>query len=294
MSGPVLRRRLPTTAGVPAPADKRFRRPDVRPGRRRRGMQLIRRTALFVAGAVVAAGGMLWSVRAVLGAKALRVSQLTIRGNTQLSNGEVEALIDGVRGENILLVDLDRYRRNLMDSPWVAGATFRRVLPSTVDVRIVERTPMAVARLDQQLYLVDSSGVIIDEFGPQYREFDLPVIDGLVTTPRHGSPMVDPARALLVERAFEELRARPDLRQRISQIDVSDARDVVVLLDNDAALVHLGDGRFVERLKTYVELGPTLQERLRDIDYVDMRYDERVYVRSASDKGQKTQGKGQK
>ena len=97
-----------------------------------------------------------------------------------------------------------------------------------------------------------------------------------------------------MERVFEELRARPDLRQRISQIDVSDARDVVVLLDNDAALVHLGDGRFVERLKTYVELGPTLQERLRDIDYVDMRYDERVYVRSASDKGQRGRGRGEK
>ena len=120
------------------------------------------------------------------------------------------------------------------------------------------------------------------------------VVDGLVRMPARGAPAADPVRALLVERVFEDLRARPDLRQRVSQIDVSDARDVVVLLDTDATLVHLGDGRFVERLKTYVELGPALQERLRDIDYVDMRYDERVYVRSGTPEAQKSTVKGRK
>jgi len=286
-----LRRGLPATASVTAPADRRFRRPDVRPGRRRRVAQLIRRVGLIVLVVVGASAATVWSAHAVLSAKSLQVRTLTMRGNAWLSNGEVEALLDGVRGENILLVDLDRYRRRLMDSPWVAGATFRRVLPATLEVRIVERVPMAIARLNQQLYLVDGTGMLMDEFGPQYREFDLPVVDGLVITPKHGSPTVDPTRALLLGRVFDDLHARPDLRRRVSQIDVSDARDVVVLLDGDSALVHLGDGRFVERLKTYVELGPTLQERLPDIDYVDMRYDERVYVRSGTpSRGQRVDG----
>ena len=294
MSAPSFRRRVPASAGVPAAADKRFRRPDVRPGRRRRMFQFIRRLVLLVAAVGVAVYGGAWSVRTLRAAPRLRVATITIHGNSRLSNGEVEALLDGVRGENILLADLDRYRLRLMSSQWVAGATIRRVLPSTVDVVVVERTPIAIARLGQALYLVDGRGVIIDEFGPQYREFDLPVVDGLVTTPARGTPTADPARAQLVERVFEDLRARPDLRQRVSQIDVSDARDVVVLLDTDATLVHLGNGRFAERLKTYVELGPTLQERLPNIDYVDMRYDERVYVRSTAGKGPKAKGQGQK
>jgi cell division septal protein FtsQ len=45
-------------------------------------------------------------------------------------------------------------------------------------------------------------------------------------------------------------------------------------------LVHVGDARFAERLQTYVDLMPALHERLTDIDYVDMRFDDRVYVRS--------------
>jgi cell division septal protein FtsQ len=63
-------------------------------------------------------------------------------------------------------------------------------------------------------------------------------------------------------------------------VDVSNDRDVVILLEGEAALVHLGDERFMERLRRYQELAPALQERLREIDYVDMRFDERVYVKS--------------
>src|ERR1043166_4878809 len=117
----------------------------------------------------VAAG---WTYSAVVGAHWLAINRVTVGGNARLSTGEVAALIDNMRGKNILLVDLETYRNQLLDSPWVATATLRRVLPSTVEVRITERAPWALARLGQQIYLVDGTGLIIDEFGPQYRDMD--------------------------------------------------------------------------------------------------------------------------
>jgi cell division septal protein FtsQ len=68
---------------------------------------------------------------------------------------------------------------------------------------------------------------------------------------------------------------------RVSQIDVSDARNAVVLLDGDPTSVRLGDEHFVERLESYVELAPALRERVPEIEYVDMRFGDRVYVRPA-------------
>ena len=65
----------------------------------------------------------------------------------------------------------------------------------------------------------------------------------------------------------------------MSQIDVSDAHDAVVLLDNDPALLHLGEERFRERLQAYLEIAETLRERIPDIDYVDLRFEQRVYVK---------------
>ena len=67
-----------------------------------------------------------------------------------------------------------------------------------------------------------------------------------------------------------------------AQIDVSDAHDALVLLEGDSALLHLGEDRFLERVQSYLDLSPTLRERVSDIDYVDLRFDSRVYVRPAT------------
>lgn len=275
-----LRRGPASTAGVAAPADKRFLRPDVRPGRHRRLGVLIGRAVVALAAVLLIAGGVAWARHALFTSRWLAVSRIVVRGNVRLSQSDVEALMSGVRGENILEVDLDQYRRRLMDSPWVANATMWRVLPATIEVQVVERVPMAIGRLGQQLYLVDREGVIIGQYGPQQRDFDLPIVDGLGSTAAGGGSGLDPARVQLAEKFLDALQPRGDLRQRISQVDVSSPHDVVVLIDQDPALLHLGEDRFVERLQTYIELAPTLQAKVANIDYVDLRFDDRVYFRS--------------
>jgi cell division septal protein FtsQ len=164
----------------------------------------------------------------------------------------------------------------------VADVALRRVLPSTVEVFVSERQPMGVCRLGRALYLVDAEGTVIDEYGPQYAEFDLPIIDGLVRAPSSGQPSLDEHRAALAARAIEAIAPRRDLANRVSQIDVHDAHDVVVLLQDDAALVHLGEDRFLERLQAYADLAQALRDRVPEIDYVDMRFEDRIYVRPAS------------
>jgi cell division septal protein FtsQ len=109
----------------------------------------------------------------------------------------------------------------------------------------------------------------------------LPIIDGLVRSPASGQPSIDEARAELAARLIESLAARKDIARKVSQIDVRDAHDAVVMLQDDAALLHLGDDKFLERLQSYVDLAPALREQVSEIDYVDLRFGERVYVRPA-------------
>ena len=265
-------------AGIAAPADKRFRRSDYRPGRRRTG-QLIARfwkpaVAVLGAGAVLmAAFGLL------ITAPVFAVDRVVVRGQHRLSSADVEALLTGINGRNILRVDLESYRKKVLASSWVEAASLRRVLPSTIEVRVVERMPVAIARLHQQLYLVDAAGVVLDEFGPPYRDFDLPMVDGLTgQTAARGAARIDPGRIQLVDRFLQSFADRVDLRERVSQIDVSNAADLIVLLDDDAAYLHLGTDQFVERLEFYLQLLPTLGEQFQQIDYVDLRFQPRVIV----------------
>lgn len=260
---------------VTAPADKRFLRAHVRPVRRRAAW----RTAIRVARSLVIAAVVVFGVyrlgAAVADAPVWRIDRITVRGTERLARTDVLALVDGLRGQNIFRADLDAARRRLLESPWVADAVLRRRLPASVDVAIVERRPMGIGRLASRLFLIDDRGTLIDEYGPKYAEFDLPIIDGLAAP---GRTQIEAPRIDLAARVVAALAGRPDLAKRVSQIDVTDASDAVVLLDTDGALLRLGDRDFLERLEGYLDLAATLRERVPAIDYVDLRYGGQVFV----------------
>jgi len=272
---------------VAAPADKRFRRAHVTPKGRRAWRRPSWWTLARLSIVLLLVGfAMYRAVELVLSAEALTVTRITVRGNERLSRGEVLALLEGLRGESMVTADLERWRRKLMSSPWVADAALRRELPGTLAVLVSERQPMAIGRIRDVLYLIDHRGTIIDEFGPNYAQFDLPIIDGLASRPP-GATLVDDSRASLAARLILELQRRPDLSARLSQIDVTDVHDAVVVLKDDTALVHLGTEKFIERVQSYIDLIPALRERVPDIDYVDLRFDERVYVRPSRGRRQR-------
>ena len=272
---------------VTAPADRRFRRAHLKPGRKRAGALARRsRAAMVVIVIALASYAGHRAIAVVAALEMIHVDQINVKGNHRLSNGEVLAMLESLRGRSVLSVDLDDWRGALLNSPWVADASLRRTLPSTIDVEIVERAPLGIARINGSLYLVDDRGSVIDDYGPNYADLDLPIIDGLAGASQGGSETppgevsANVYRALLARRLLEALRTRNMVGQ-ISQIDVSDSRNAVVLLEGDPTLIRLGNERFVERLQSYLELAPALRERVPVIDYVDFRFDERVYVRPA-------------
>ena len=258
--------------------DRRFRRAHVRPSTRRRTSATKRRlvgAALIFCGVALAA----FFLPGVLsGAGFLRVTTIAVRGHEHVSPGEVLALIGPLRGQNILMADLETYRQHLMASGWVKTATLRRVLPSTIEVSVEERDPIGLARVGGRLYLIDGEGTVIDEYGPRFAEGSLPIIDGV-------SPGIDGAidetRAQLVSSLVAALEALPELSSRISQINVEDPYDAVVLLNDGPTLIHLGNEQFAERLREYLDLAPALRAHVADIDYVDLRFDRRVFIRPA-------------
>ena len=276
---PTIRRGLPRpAAGIPVPADKRFRRSDIAQGRRRNWRALLFRAAWIGGAGIVGLGLLVWIGHGLLDTAALEVDHVQVQGRVRLSMEEIDAHLDGLRGQNILKVDLDEYRARLLESPWVESAELWRVLPSTVHVRIVERTPLAVARLHGQLYLVDAEGVIMDSYGPRYGDLDLPVVDGLMTDGPDG-PVVGGEGIGLVQRVFHEVSAQPRLFRRLSQLDVSNPRNAVVLLQGEPAELRLGDREFLERLERYEDIEPRLREQRQVVEYIDLRFGDRIWVK---------------
>ena len=265
---------------VKAPAEKNFRRASVKPVKKKgAGRQLSRR--LLIAG-VLGMLGLYVAYRAtslVLTASVLQVQTIDVNGNLQLTDGEAQALLAGLHGRNILTASLDQYRDRLLQSPWVADAALRRVLPGKVQVFVSERRPIGLCRLRGELYLIGRDGTILGEYGPQYAEFDLPIIDGVLRKQPRGEPSIDERRTELAGRLLEDVGAHRELAALVSQVDVSDVHDAVVLLDADGARLHVGTEKFADRLRGYLEMAEALRARVSEMDYVDLRFDGRIFVR---------------
>ena len=264
---------------VAVSADRRFHRAHVKPARRRgvwRG---------DVIAAVKYGVALLLLLTAVVKVATFvstsprfKVDHISTSGNQRVSSDTVRAMLSGLRGENILFADLERWRTTLLESPWVRDVSFRRSLPSTVEVLVHERTPIAIGRVGSRLFLVDERGASIDEYGPQYVGLDLPIVDGLASG--KGDTM-DQERAAMAARLIVAIRQKPAIADKLSQVDVTDLHNATVLLNHDAAQLRIGETRFLERLESYLSLSATLHQRVPNIDYVDLRFDGRVYVKPA-------------
>lgn len=259
------------------PHDRRFRRSRARGEQSPRQRWLARLWSATKIGVVVGLSG--WALAFVYtmatASAWFTVRDLRVQGNQRLSTGEVSMLLDGLRGANVVVTSLEPWRERLMGSPWVKDAALRRVLPDAIDVTIVERRAAAIVRAGRTLQMMDAEGVLIDEYGPRYASLDLPLLEGINLA---GDAAPDQARTALAIDAIGEL-ATAGMLWRVSQIDVSKPHDVVVTLNDDMTLLHLGDARFAERLQSYLDMARRLQAMATELEYVDLRFDDRVYIR---------------
>ena len=279
---------------VKAPADKRFKRGRVKTPRKaaRRWTGLVRPVVKWSLVVLLVAYATGRAVALVTEAPALRISHIAVHGHQHLRPADVLSRVRLLDGQNIVRADLEAARRRLLGSPWIADATLRRQLPATIEIQIEERQPVALARIGRGgLQLIAGDGMVLGPAGAAQTVYDLPIADGLTPVPGRslsgpglgvGVPArVDPERAGLVGRLVESLRQDEGLLKLVSEVDVTDVEDAVVLLGDDPARVHLGDEDFARRVRAYRDLAPTLLQHVPAIDSADVRYDGRVFVRPA-------------
>ena len=78
---------------------------------------------------------------------------------------------------NIFSISLEDVKKRLEGITWIRSVIVQRQLPSTIYIRVAERTPIAILQSNQKLYLVDAEGVVLENDG--IGDFDnLPIIIG--------------------------------------------------------------------------------------------------------------------
>jgi cell division protein FtsQ len=146
---------------------------------------------------------------AATGSPLLDLDRVEVEGAVHTSPGEAR-FASGLRlGEPLVDVDEEAAARGVERLPWIERATVRRRWPGQVEIRVVEREPVAVTAVESGgAALLDATGRVLQwADGPLP---GLPVLTGLAPAGPPGSTLPpDGVAALSVAVALpEELRSR--------------------------------------------------------------------------------------
>ncbi len=203
----------------------------------------------------------------------MRLQKLTVEGRGMTSREDLLAAVDADRGMPILAIDMAKARAQIEALPWVRAAKLERHLPDSVRIEIEERTPYALWQQDKRYFLVDRDGKpIIEVPEVDANAQSLPMIVGN-DAPRNASAL------------FAALETNPELAARVrAAVRVGERRwnlyfdsfetGIAVRLPEDglkAAWTRLG---LLEKDHQILE---------RDLEFIDLRLEDRLIVRVHKD-----------
>jgi cell division protein FtsQ len=211
----------------------------------------------------------------------LRVEHVTLEGNRIVEANELFQLAQVKRGSLIYDIDLKAIQRNLQSQCYIKKATVERNLPSTIQLTVVERTPIALVNRPDIVYL-DEDGVILPH-SISKALFDLPVLSGLKlgSTVSYGSVIHDPNATEALQILEAAKMVNTELYHLISEIQVRGDSDMVLYTAEGGVPVIFGDGNIADKLvRLDAFWSQVIQERgLKNLQYVDLRYDDQVVAR---------------
>ena len=214
-----------------------------------------------------------------------QLEQIHYQGLVHLDRRALDALIYQSVSKNLMSVDLDRIRDLVESESWVREATVRRKLPNQLVIHIRERQAVALAAIDNELYVVDEGGVILDRPGPSHQWIDRPIVRGLMNVARENAQEENFLRMQVYLRVVEELASH---NRSISEVDVEIPEQVAVIPADDPIPVHLGNDDFLMRYETFVsqkDLYDRLKEEYGMIESVDVTYDSKIIFHTPQKKG---------
>ena len=167
-----------------------------------------------------------------------KLSNIEVQTDGTLQRDQILGVANLHEGENIFRVNLARVHQQLQDLPQVDEVEVVRKLPSEIDIRIVERKPIAWITSEKQIadpfasdaaFLVDARGVLMKEkkLLPEY--LGLPLILGCASESLEAGKTVE---SLEAKAALELLRLSTrsfmQTRFQVREIDVSKGYCLVV------------------------------------------------------------------
>ena len=215
-----------------------------------------------------AGGHMPAIVQAVTSRTGFALAQVHINGNRETSEIDVLDKIGLDGWTSMIGFNARTARERIASLPWVQTVSVRKIYPSTVNVRIVEKKPFAIWQHDGQLSLIERDGAVIAPYSnPAFAKLPLVV----------GPGGREKASAIVAKvAAYPRLAALVTgyIRVGTRRWDLSLSNGITIKLPDEGEDQALADVEKMDKAHSLLS---------RDIVAVDMRLTDRIAVQLSPD-----------
>jgi len=203
----------------------------------------------------------------------LIIDRIIISGNKVLSEDDVKSIAGVREGKSLLEISSSQVYHRLLGSPWIKDAVVRKGLPDRLIIWLEEASPQAFIKKDKRFYLIDESGVILEEVNNN-STLILPVLE------------IDYRDTEMLREALTLIKALKDMNivPGNSNVFITGMRkeELTLVLKNPASkdlFIRIGYGRYDEKLKRLLDFAPSIRQKGLRPSVIDLRFDDRVIVK---------------
>ena len=203
------------------------------------------------------------------------VHQVLVSGASAAPAAQIKQVTDRTLGRNIFAADLVDLQQKLEAQPWIKVVSVKRRIPDALLIQVEERVPEVLVKIGSTVYLADGEGTLLDRFGPQYADYDFPILTGLDRFGRETLKKKIQLGAAFVNFLY---RSRPALADQVSEVGLAGDDDLEVLLNDGGAPLRISPQAFELNLDNYLAVRNYITANYGQVRYVDLRWKDRITI----------------
>lgn len=211
-----------------------------------------------------------------------RLKKIQLVGNESLEEQEILDLLELSQFSHLDEIELTALRKKVEEHPYLKASRISRDFPSTLNVDVMERSP--VAYINRTPFLLLDEEAVVLPLKEDELNFDIPTLSGFNPAPELyaiGEKCL--SRKVLEVVDFLNLIGRefPLLYGDISEVMINADDEYVLYLSQYPTKIYLGSSPSAPKIRILEQFTDSLRgvHTLHDFKYVDLRYEKQIIVR---------------
>lgn len=194
-------------------------------------------------------------------------------GNLHLSEGELKSMTGLNGGEGLFHISTKEISGRLLKSPWIKNVSVRKEFPRSLSVRIHESSPFAILEMKGRSFLIDEKGRMLEEM-----KGAIPFLPVITADPFGDRESF--METLHLAKVLKDKKVATE-RGRVEIVAGKGPESISMVLDS--VLIKMGQGDYEGKLSRLFEVEEEIRKRAIAVDYVDLRFANRVVVKPISE-----------